>query len=142
MATKAAVLPRKDAFAAVGEAIKAAADAMKKGTSDTRQAASQAMPAVGSALAKAVYTSSYYTSFCVVFAAVAVSRLMPSENALAYGIRDGAAAARGAGRDGSGRSTKTTPAARATAGHRIRMRRRSRTTRGSGKRVVNVGLPS
>ena len=105
MATKAAVLPKKDAFAVMGEAIAAASDAMKKSTSDARRAASRAAPAVGSALAKTVYIAAYYASYGVVFAAVTVGRLVPSENALAYGIRDGAAAARDA-RTGSGRAAR------------------------------------
>ena len=105
MATKAAVLPKKDAFAVMGEAIAAASDAMRKSTSDARRAASRAAPAVGSALAKTVYVAAYYASYGVVFAAVTVSRMMPSENALAHGIRDGAAAARDA-RTGRGRAAR------------------------------------
>ena len=102
MATKAAVFPKKDAFAVMGEAIAAASNAMRKSTSDARRAASRAAPAVGSALAKTVYVAAYYASYGVVFAAVTVSRMMPSDNALGNGIRDGAAAARDA-RAGRGR---------------------------------------
>ena len=138
MATKAAVLPRKDGFAAVSEAI-AAADAMKKSTSGARHAASQAVSAVCSALAKTIYITTYFASYGVVFAAVTVSRLVPPENAFAYGIRDGAAAARDARSNGSGRSVKTTRAPRTTASKRIKMRRlEPRTARRSGKRVVSV----
>lgn len=122
MATKAAVPPRKDAFAVVGEAIAAASDAMQKSTSDARRAASQAAPVMRSALAKAVYIGAYYASYGVVLAAVTVGRLVPPENALAYGIRDGAAAARDA-RNGSGRAA---PTARLVASKRSTRRRQPR----------------
>ena len=111
MATKATAQPRSDAFTAVGEAIGAAADAMKKSASDARRVASRAVPAVRSTFAKTVYIATYYASYGVVFAAVTVSRLVPPENAFVYGIRDGAAAARDA-TNSRGRSVKATrPAA-------------------------------
>ena len=123
MATKVAVLPRKDPFAVVGEAMVAAADAMKKSTSDARHAASQAVPAVRSALAKSVYIAAYYGSFGVVFATLAVTRWVPSENAFGFGVRDGAAAAHDIRRDGGARSTKTTAGPRVAARKRTKARR-------------------
>ena len=122
MATKVAVLKRKDPFAVVGEAMVAAADAVKKSTSDARHAAAQAVPAVRSAIAQSVYVVTYYTSFGVVFAALAVGRVTPMDNAFGYGLRDGAAAARDARSGSRGRSTKpATP--RTTARKRTDTRR-------------------
>lgn len=121
MATKVAVLRKKDPFAVVGEAMVAAADAVKKSTSDARYAASQAVPAVRSALAQGVYVATYYTSFGVVFAALAVSRMTPMDNAFGYGLRDGAMAARDARNNSSGRPIKA--AARTTARKRTESRR-------------------
>ena len=89
MATKTAVPRRRDAFAVLGDAIAASAEAMKKSASDARAAASEAVPAVRSALGKAIYVATYYASYGVVLAA----------DALAYGVHDGAAAAREAGRN-------------------------------------------
>ena len=106
MATKVAVLRKKDPFAVVGEAMVAAADAVKKSTSDARHAAAQAVPAVRSALAQGVYVATYYTSFGVVFAALTMSRMTPMDNAFGYGVRDGAAAARDARGNSGGRATK------------------------------------
>ena len=125
MATKVAVLRKKDPFAVVGEAMVAAADAVKKSTSDARRAASQAIPAVRSAFAQGVYVVTYYASFGVVFAALAVSRVTPMENAFGYGIRDGAAAAH----DATGK-TRTRGAA---APARPRARKRSDTRRPRGR---------
>jgi hypothetical protein len=121
MATKVAVLRKKDPFAVVGEAMVAAADAVKKSTSDARYAASQAVPAVRSALAQGVYVVTYYTSFGAVFAALAVSRMTPMDNAFGYGIRDGAVAARDARSNSSGRPAKA--AVRPTARKRTESRR-------------------
>jgi hypothetical protein len=130
MGRKAAALRRKDPFVMVGEAVVAAADAVKQSTSDARQAASQAVPAVRSAVAKTVYTVSYYTSYGVVFTALTAMRLTPLENALGYGLRDGAVAARDA-RTGPVRQAKA-------AGNRVSTRRRNKRSR-LPTRPVEVG---
>lgn len=127
MATKVAVLRKKDPFAVVGEAMVAAADAVKKSTSDARHAASQALPAVRSAFAQGVYVVTYYASFGVVFAALAVGRVTPMENAFGYGVRDGASAARDAG--GMRRTGSSAAPARARA-------RKSSVTRRSRGRIA------
>jgi len=119
MATKMAVVRKKDPFAVVGEAMVAAADAVRKSTSDARHAASQAVPAVRSAVAQGVYVLTYYTSFGVVFAALSVSHMTPLDNAFGYGLRDGASAARDATVRGNGRKV----ASRATARKRPDARR-------------------
>jgi hypothetical protein len=121
MATKVAVLKKKDPFAVVGEAMVAAADAVKKSTSDAKHAASQALPAVRSAFAQGVYVVTYYASFGVVFAALSVGRVTPMENAFGYGVRDGAAAAQDA--RGSGRSRSATAPSRPQARKRAETRR-------------------
>lgn len=122
MATKVAVFRKKDPFAVVGEAMVAAADAVKKSTSDARHAAARAVPAVRSAIAQGVYVVTYYTSFGVVFTALAVSRMTPMDNAFGYGIRDGAVAARDARSQSSSRATKAV-ASRTTARKRTESRR-------------------
>jgi hypothetical protein len=75
-------------------------------------------------VAQSVYVLTYYTSFGVVFAALAVSRMTPLDNAFGYGVRDGAAAAR----DASGRGGPRKAAPRMAARKRTETRRgRSRT---------------
>jgi hypothetical protein len=126
MATKVAVLKKKDPFAVVGEAMVAAADAVKKSTSDARHAASQAFPAVRSAFAQSVYVTTYYASFGVVFAALAVGRMTPMDNAFGYGIRDGASAAQ----DASTRPRSAAGSARARAKKRPEASRSRRRAKG------------
>ena len=135
MATKiAAVMRRKDPFAVVGEAMVAAADAVKKSTSDARHAASQAVPAVRSAIAQSIYITTYYTAFGIVFAALAVSRATPLDNAFGYGLRDGAAAARDVRNGGR----KAVPGPRTTARKRTEARRpRTRTSKSTAP-VIEV----
>ena len=136
MATKVAVLRKKDPFAVVGEAMVAAADAVKKSTADARHAAAQAVPAMRSAIAQSVYVVSYYTSFGVVFTALAVSHLTPTDNAFGYGLRDGAAAARDA--KTASKSRKAT-APKTTARKRTEPRRgRTRPGSKSSSSVVEV----
>ena len=138
MATKVAVRKKKDPFAVVGEAMVAAADAVKKSTSDARHAAAQAVPAVQSAIAQGVYVVTYYASFGVVFAALAMSRLTPMDNAFGYGIRDGATAARDARSQSGGGATKAA-ASRTTARKRTESRRpRTRPAPKSAASVVEV----
>ena len=135
MAAKVAVVKRKDPFAVVGEAMVAAADAVRKSTSDARQAASQAVPAVRSAGAQGVYVGTYYTAFGVVFAALSVGRLTPMENAFGYGLRDGASAAKDATTSSSARSRKAAP--RTTAKKSPR-RARTRTAARSAAPVIEA----
>jgi hypothetical protein len=122
MATKVVPLSRRDPFAVIGDAVAAAADAMKKGTADARQAASQAVPTVRSGLAKSIYVATYYGAYGVVLAGLAMGAL---DNAFGYGIRDGAAAARDARSNGTprSRSVKTRPARRVAARTRTTRRR-------------------
>jgi hypothetical protein len=137
MATKAAVTPRKDPFAVVGDAMAAAADAMKKGTADARSAAAQAVPAVQSALAKGVYVATYYTAYGIVYSALSVGHLIPADSAFGYGMRDGAAAARDATSNSrpKPRSVTAAPSRRAAA-------RKRRTTRRSRARTASRSAAS
>jgi hypothetical protein len=112
MATRGAVRDRKDVFAGLGDVIAASAQAMKKNASDARDAASQAVPALRSALGKAIYGAGYYASYGAIFA---VNRLAPAISVLADGVNDGVAAARDAGR---------TSAARVGSGAKRRVRSR------------------
>jgi hypothetical protein len=125
MPPRAAAARERDAFAAVGDAIAAAAEAMRKSTSDARAAASHAVPAVRTTLAKGVYVATYYISYGVVAAALSIGRLVPPDSALAYGIRDGAAAARSVSRDGARRVGSA--ARKRVAVRRLRGRRARRT---------------
>jgi len=116
MATKTRARRRKDAFAVLGDAIAASAEAMKNSVADARDAASHAVPAVRSALGKALYVGAYYASYGAVFAALAVGRLAPPINALGDAIHDGAAAAKSAADNGAVRS-------RSSSRRRARVRR-------------------
>jgi hypothetical protein len=69
------------------------AEAIREGASDAREAAAGFFPAVGDAIHKGVYNGFYYLTYGVVFGALVVGRLIPSNNAMGEGVRDGYAAA-------------------------------------------------
>jgi hypothetical protein len=52
------------------------------------------IPSVGGLIHQGIYSGFYYLSFGVVFGALAVGHLIPSDTAIAEGVRDGADAAR------------------------------------------------
>ena len=68
--------------------------AIREGASDAANAASRIVPNVAKYLSKGVYGACYYTTFGVVFGALTVSKLLPSNGAAVHGIEDGARDAR------------------------------------------------
>lgn len=73
-----------------------ASEGLRAGAADAKQAAAEAIPAVGRLLSKTAYHTGYYLAFGVVFSAMMVARVVPTENALGAGLLDGADAARDA----------------------------------------------
>jgi hypothetical protein len=71
-----------------------AADAIRHGAASARAAVGQVIPGAGRLLRKSLYSTVYGASYVVVFAALSVARLVPTNNIVGEGLRDGAAAAR------------------------------------------------
>lgn len=69
-------------------------DAIRHGAASARAAVAQVFPATGRLLRKSVYRTVYGVSYVAVFAALSVARLVPTNNIVGDGLRDGAAAAR------------------------------------------------
>ncbi len=68
--------------------------AISSGVSAAKSAAAKLAPKLGSYLHTAVHATGYGLSFAFVFPAVFIAELVPSENVLIYGLKDGAAAAK------------------------------------------------
>ncbi|MFO0867728.1 MAG: hypothetical protein U0935_02160 [Pirellulales bacterium] len=86
--------PGEERMQQVGQAMITAAVALRRGADDARLKAQQLAPAVGESLSKAVYATCYYLSYGVVFPTVFVASLVPLDNAVGYGMIDGANAAK------------------------------------------------
>lgn len=71
----------------------AARGGMTAGASDATAAARRLVPHARRTLLKSLYVTSYYLSYGVVFGAVYLAHRVPSDNAIVYGMRDGARAA-------------------------------------------------
>lgn len=84
----------ENVYEASAEAVRGVPAAIREGASDARRAAAGILPAMGAMVRKGVYNGFYYGSYGVVFGALVVSRLVPSNNAVGQGIHDGAVAAR------------------------------------------------
>ena len=67
--------------------------AILAGASDAK-AAVEAIPSLGNLLSKTVYGTFYYASYGVVFGALTVAHLIPTDNIMGAGLREGAKAAR------------------------------------------------
>jgi hypothetical protein len=76
------------------EAPKSLARVITEGAADACTAASTVTQAAGKAARKTVYSGFYYVSYGVVFSALLVGNLLPSNNAMGEGVHDGALAAR------------------------------------------------
>lgn len=76
------------------EESKSLAKVISEGASDACAAATNAFPAAGKALRRTIYSGFYYVTYGVVFGSLAVASLIPTDNAMGEGIRDGASAAR------------------------------------------------
>jgi hypothetical protein len=67
--------------------------AVQEGTEQAKQTAEEALPAVGELVAKTLYGTCYYAAFGVTFAALTITRLIPTDSPVAHGLHDGTAAA-------------------------------------------------
>jgi hypothetical protein len=68
--------------------------AISAGVADAKAAAAAIVPKLNSYLSSTVYASGYGLAFAFTFPAMFVAELLPSENVLMYGFKDGAAAAK------------------------------------------------
>lgn len=69
-------------------------EAIREGAEDARAAAAGFLPAIGKMVHNGVYSSFYYMTYGVVFTSMVVGSLIPSNNAMGEGVRDGFTAAR------------------------------------------------
>lgn len=69
-------------------------EAFREGANDAREAAASFFPAVGKVIHKGVYNTFYYATYGVVFGALVVGRLIPTNNAMGEGVHDGFEAAK------------------------------------------------
>jgi hypothetical protein len=69
-------------------------EAIREGASDAREAAAGFIPAVGGMIHKGIYSGFYYATYGAVFGAMVVGSLIPTNNAMGEGVRDGFKAAR------------------------------------------------
>jgi hypothetical protein len=70
------------------------AEAVREGASDASEAAAGFIPAIGAMVHKGVYSSFYALTYGVVFGSLVVGSLIPSNNAMGEGVRDGIEAAK------------------------------------------------
>src|SRR5262245_4090254 len=91
-ASAAAAAPATDPLGAVGEAMQAAAGAMRDGAADARAKVQEVLPNVQHYVSLGIYNGSYYLSYGVVFPAVFLIHVIPGGKSLASGIVDGAVA--------------------------------------------------
>ena len=82
-----------DPLGRAADAMGSAVLAVKEGASEVQTRVSESIPAVGHFLSRMIYNSSYALSFGVVFPVMLVVRAVPKNNALVYGLVDGALAA-------------------------------------------------
>lgn len=76
------------------ESAEGLSEAIREGASDAREAAAGFIPAVGGMIHKGVYNGFYYATYGAVFGAMVVGSLIPTNNAMGEGVRDGFKAAR------------------------------------------------
>jgi hypothetical protein len=88
--------PPEDAMQKVAGAMMVAASAVQQGAADARDKARQIAPGIGRAVSKTIYATCYYTSYGFVFPTLLIVSLLPLENAVGYGLGDGARAAKDA----------------------------------------------
>jgi hypothetical protein len=77
----------------VSSAFETALKGAQEGAADAMEAAKQLIPAAGRFFTNFGYNSGYAVAYGVVFPAAIIARLFPSDNAIAYGLADGARAA-------------------------------------------------
>lgn len=76
------------------DAAGSAFDHAREGGSEIALSASEALPAAGGFIGRAVYNTTYAVSFGVTVPVMLVARVIPRDNALVHGLVDGAMAAR------------------------------------------------
>jgi hypothetical protein len=83
----------RDGLRTVADAWGIAVQAAKDGASNATAMAGEAFPAASRFLSRMVYTMSYSFSYGCVFPVAFVAKSMPADNAIVYGLVDGARAA-------------------------------------------------
>jgi hypothetical protein len=73
---------------------RAAVQGLRDGAGDAREAVSGGVSAVSQTLSEVVYKGFYYLSYGVVYSALVVASLIPTDNAMGEGIQAGADAAK------------------------------------------------
>lgn len=76
-----------------GGAVENVISAFKEGASDAREAAANFIPSVGKLVHQGVYRGFYAVTYGVVFGSLVVGSLIPTNNAMGEGVRDGIDAA-------------------------------------------------
>jgi hypothetical protein len=82
-----------DPLRSVADALELAVQAAKDGASDARATIDKALPAASRFVSRLIYMTCYTCSYGVVFPAVFIARSVPTNNAVAHGLVDGAKAA-------------------------------------------------
>jgi hypothetical protein len=93
MQPESVVSSGSDPLKAVADAMDAAVQVAKEGAVKARATATDAIPAAGEFLSRAVYKTCYAVSFGAVFPTVLIARSIPKNNAAVHGLIDGAQAA-------------------------------------------------
>jgi hypothetical protein len=92
MSTDAAVASPSTPIGAAGDAMHAAAEALRDGAAEASASVQAAIPNVTHAVSRGIYHGSYYLSYGVVFSTVFLCHVIPGGKSLASGIVDGAQA--------------------------------------------------
>jgi len=93
MSNEAVMTVGKDPLKAIADALDSAVQAAKGGVKGVSATAFGALPAVNSFLSGLTYKTCYAVAYGTVFPTVLVARAVPKENAVVYGLIDGARAA-------------------------------------------------
>ena len=93
MSNEAVITVSNDPLRSVADALDAAVQGAKGGVKDVRAAASRTLPDLSRFFSGLTYKTCYAVSYGIVFPTALVARAIPKENAVAYGLIDGARAA-------------------------------------------------
>lgn len=67
----------------------AVVEAARAGAGDARSAAEGMVPAIGKAMGAGLQTTGFVLGYSFTFPVVLIARLLPQQNAIAYGLTDG-----------------------------------------------------